>query len=272
MSPGDRTPMRVQKYISRAGVASRRQAEVMLGQGRITINGKRVTALGARIVPGRDTVSVDGRVVRPAPRRWVVFHKPAGALCTRSDPHGGETVYDLLPEWAGGLRYVGRLDRDTSGLLLLTNDGDLAARLAHPSGRVEREYLAGVAGRVTAAALRRLRRGVELEDGPARPKRVRRVELGEDEWGVRLVLTEGRKREVRRMLKAVGHPVRTLVRTRFGPFRLGALKPGNWRPAHPSEVEAAKSAAASSGRRSGAARPGSRTASRPGRGPKRRER
>ena len=272
MSPGNRTPMRVQKYISQAGVASRRQAEVMLGQGRIAINGERVTSPGARVVPGSDTVSLDGRVVRPAPRRWVVFHKPAGVLCTRADPHGGKTIYDLLPDWAGGLRYVGRLDRDTSGLLLLTNEGDLAARLAHPSGRVEREYLAGVAGKITAAALRRLKRGVELEDGPARPKRVRRVELGEDEWGVSLVLTEGRKREVRRMLKAVGHPVRTLVRTRFGPFRLGTLKPGAWRPAHPSELATARSVAASSGRKSGAAGPRSRASSRSKRGSKRKER
>ena len=247
MSPGGRTPVRVQKYISQAGVASRRQAEVMLGEGRIAINGERVTSPGVRVVPGTDTVSLDGRVVRPASRRWIVFHKPAGVLCTRTDPHGGETVYDLLPDWAGGLRYVGRLDRDTRGLLLLTNDGDLAARLAHPSGRVEREYLAGVAGKVTAGALRRLKRGVELEDGPARPKRVRRIQLDEDEWGVTLVLTEGRKREVRRMLKSVGHPVRTLVRTRFGPFRLGGLKPGSWRPARASELNAARAAVNPSG-------------------------
>ena len=181
MNTVNRTPVRVQKYISQAGLASRRQAEVMLGQGRIAINGERVTSPGARVVPGTDTVSLDGRIVRPAPLRWVVFHKPAGVLCTRTDPRGGETIYDLLPEWAGGLRYVGRLDRDTSGLLLLTNEGDLAAALAHPSGRIEREYQAGVAGKITAGALRRLKRGVDLEDGPARPKRVRRVELDEDE-------------------------------------------------------------------------------------------
>ena len=107
MSRGKRSSVRVQKYISQAGVASRRQAEVMLGAGRIAINGEKVTSPGVRVVPGRDTVSVDGRVVRPAPRRWVVFHKPVGVLCTRADPHGGDTVYDLLPEWAGGLRYVG---------------------------------------------------------------------------------------------------------------------------------------------------------------------
>ena len=248
MSSREETPVRVQKYISQAGLASRRQAEAMLGEGRIAINGVPVTRPGVRVVPGSDTVSLDGRVVQPAERRWIVFHKPVGVLCTRTDPHGGDTIYDLLPDWAGGLRYVGRLDLDTSGLLLLTNDGDLAAKLVHPSGRVERQYVAGVAGKVTAGALRRLKRGVELEDGPARPKRVRRVDLGEDTWGVTLVLTEGRKREVRRMLRAVGHPVRTLVRTRFGPFRLGGLKPGHWRPARPSELNAARSALTRSSR------------------------
>ncbi len=272
MSPRDRAPVRVQKYISQAGVASRRQAEAMLGEGRIAINGKKVTTPGVRVVPGSDRVSVDGRPVVPAPRRWVVLHKPAGVLCTRGDPHGGTTVYDLLPEWAAGLRYVGRLDRDTSGLLLLTNDGDLAARLAHPRGRVEREYLAGVAGKVTAGALRRLRRGVELDDGLARPRRVRRVELGQDEWGVSLILTEGRKREVRRMLKSVGHPARTLVRTRFGPFRLGGLKPGGWRLARAFELRAARAAADPSARSRRSRGSGRGRGHRPGRGSNRRRR
>ena len=240
MSAGRPGAVRVQKYISQAGVASRREAEALIGEGRVAVNGTPVAALGARVVPGSDIVEVDGEVVRPAPRRWVVLHKPAGVLCTRRDPHGGRTVYDILPMWAAGLRYVGRLDRDTSGLLLLTNEGDLAASLAHPRARVEREYLARVAGRITAAALARLRRGVELEDGFARPRRVRRVALGRDEWGVTLVLTEGRKREVRRLLEAVGHPVAALVRTRFGPFRLGGLKAGSLRPARAAELAAAR--------------------------------
>ena len=233
-------PIRLQKYISRSGLASRRQAEGLMREGRISVNGETVREMGARVLPGTDTVAVDGRVVVPAPRRWIVFHKPAGVLCTRADPHGGETVYDLLPDWAGGLRYVGRLDRETSGLLLMTNDGDLAAALAHPRGRVEREYLARVAGRITARGLRMLKRGVELEDGFARPRRARRVQLGPDEWGVTLVLTEGRKREVRRLLESVGHPVLALERTRFGPFRLGRLKPGDWRPASVPELEKAR--------------------------------
>ena len=239
--------MRVQKYLSQAGAASRRQAEVMIGEGRIAINGERVTGMGVRVTPGVDAVSLDGVVVEQAPRRWVVFHKPAGVLCTRTDPHGGRTIYSVLPAWARGLRYVGRLDRDTSGLLLMTNEGDLAAALTHPRGRVEREYLAQVVGDVTARSLRALKAGVELEDGLARPKRVRRVSLGYDEWGVTLVLTEGRKREVRRLLKAIGHPVRALARTRFGPFRLGSLKSGGWRPARAAELNEARALVAPRG-------------------------
>lgn len=234
--------VRVQKYLSQAGAASRRQAEAMLLQGRVAVNGKRLTRLGARVVPGVDVVSLDGEEVRPASRRWVAFHKPVGVLCTRRDPHGGETVYDVLPSWAARLRYVGRLDRDTSGLLLMTNDGDLAAALAHPAAGAEREYVAAVKGDVTAQRIRALKKGAELEDGFARPKRVRKVRLDNGERGVKLVLAEGRKREVRRLLEAVGLPARRLCRVRFGPFRLGTLEPGRWRPARASEVEAARRA------------------------------
>lgn len=237
---GDPQPIRVQKYVAQAGLASRRQAEVLMREGRIAVNGIPATEMGTLVTPGVDAVALDGRAVEAAPRRWVVFHKPVGALCTRSDPHGGETIYALLPNWATSLRYVGRLDRDTSGLLLLTNDGDMGFALAHPSGGVEREYVARVHGQVTGRALRSLRQGIELEDGFARPKAVRRVRLGDEAWGVRLVLAEGRKREVRRLLKAVGHPVVELERTRFGPFRLGRLKAGNWRPAHSSELAQAR--------------------------------
>ncbi|MDE2781764.1 MAG: pseudouridine synthase [Gemmatimonadota bacterium] len=242
MPRGRRVPeaMRVQKYVAQAGLASRRQAEALMREGRIAINGVPVQEMGTLVTPGVDTVAVDGRVVEAAPQRWVVFHKPRGVLCTRSDPHGGETIYALLPAWAGPLRYVGRLDRDTSGLLLLTNDGDMGFALAHPSGGVEREYVARVRGRITARALRSLRQGMELEDGFARPRAVRKLRLGDEAWGVRLVLAEGRKREVRRLLKAVGHPVVELERTRFGPFRLGRLKAGNWRPAHASELAQAR--------------------------------
>lgn len=254
--------VRVQKYLSQAGAASRRQAEAMLRQGRVAVNGEALARLGARVVPGVDVVSLDGKEVKPAPRRWVVFHKPVGVLCTRRDPHGGETVYDVLPPWASGLRYVGRLDRDTSGLLLMTNDGDLAAALAHPGNHVEREYVAAVKGTVTARRIRAMKAGAELEDGFARPKRVRRVRLDDGQWGVKLVLAEGRKREVRRLLKQAGRPAERLCRVRFGPFNLGALEAGRWRSARTSEVEAARRAVRP--RRSGRVpRTGSAPASRP---------
>ncbi|NNM31572.1 MAG: rRNA pseudouridine synthase, partial [Gemmatimonadetes bacterium] len=204
--------VRVQKYLSRAGVATRRQAERMIDAGRVAVNGQVVQEQGVRVVPGKDVVLLDDVVVEPATTRWIVFHKPSGTLSTRTDPHGGRTVYDVLPGWAKGLRYVGRLDRDTTGLLLMTNDGDVASRLTHPRCRVEREYLVVVRGALTARSLRALKDGVELEDGVARPKRVRRVGSGDGRTTVSLVLTEGRKREVRRMLKAVGYPVIALQR------------------------------------------------------------
>jgi 23S rRNA pseudouridine2605 synthase len=222
-------PIRLQKYLSRAGRASRREAERLILEGRVRINGTVVSELGTRVVSGRDMVELDGTRVDLPEVRWLAYHKPAGVLTTRRDPHGGRTVYDALPEDVAGLRYVGRLDRDTTGLLLLTNDGDVANALQHPSGEVEREYQAMVVGEPDRATLRQLRSGVELEDGPARVRRAW-VERGEEAWSVvGLVITEGRKREVRRLLEAVGHPVRELVRVRFGPIELGDLAVGAWR-------------------------------------------
>ena len=187
--------------------------------------------------------------MRPRPRRWIVFHKPKGVLCTRLDPHGGETIYDVLPPRVRELHYVGRLDRDTSGLMLLTNDGDLAAALAHPRNRVEREYFVQVNGPITARVLRALKQGAELEDGFARPKRVRRVKLAPKQQALSVVMTEGRKREVRRLLRAVGYPGVALSRVRFGPFLLAGLRPGGWRPARTAELRAARALVAPRGRR-----------------------
>lgn len=232
--------VRIQKFLSRAGVASRRDAEQLMAQGRVRVNGEVVTELGSRIVPGRDRVEVDGKEVRREPVRWVLFHKPQGTLTTARDARGRPTVFDVLPDDMEGLAYVGRLDMATEGLLLLSNDGDVVHALLHPSFEVEREYLAGVKGVPDARTLRRLRDGVELEDGPARAREAG-VVGGADEKGnatVRLVLTEGRKREVRRMLLAVGHPVRWLRRVRFGPVGLGDLPPGEWRELTPGEVAA----------------------------------
>lgn len=230
--------IRLQKYLSRAGRASRREAERLLLAGRVRVNGAVAADLGRRVVPGRDTVELDGSVVTIPPVRWIVVHKPAGVLTTRRDPHGGRTIYDILPADAGRLRYVGRLDRDTEGLLLMTNEGDVSHGLQHPSRQVEREYHALVRGTPTPAVLRRLTRGVELEDGPARAVAAAVLERRGAETLLRVVLTEGRKREVRRLLEAVGHSVERLVRVRFGPVELGGLEPGAWRPLEPGEQRA----------------------------------
>jgi 23S rRNA pseudouridine2605 synthase len=230
--------IRLQKFLSAAGRASRREAERLMAAGRVTVNGAVVTELGTKVVADRDVVAVDGEPVGSAATRWVAFNKPPGVLTTRSDPHGGETVYDRLPADQAGLRYVGRLDRDAEGLLLLTNDGDTAHALQHPSGEVEREYWLEVAGTVERPSLRMLLAGVDLDDGPARARRAELLEAGDVTSHLTLVIAEGRKREVRRMLSAVGHPVLRLRRTRYGPIVLGDLARGAWRELDGREVRA----------------------------------
>lgn len=212
-------------------------------EGRVRVNGEVVTEMGARVDPARDRVQVDGRDVEVSPPRWILFHKPPGCLTTRSDPRGRATVYDVLPDEMGSLKYVGRLDRGTEGLLLLTNEGDAIHGLTHPSNEVDREYRALVRGGPSEATLRRLRNGIDLPDGPARAESVRILRQGGDEALLMLVLREGRKREVRRLLRAVGHPVRRLKRVRFGPLRLGDLPRGSWRELEPDEVRALRRAA-----------------------------
>lgn len=221
-----------------AGRASRREAERLLLQGRIEVNGERVRELGTRVVPGRDRVALDGVEVRVgADPVWIAFHKPAGLVTTRSDPHGARTVYDGLPPELGTLRYLGRLDRDTEGLLLFSNQGDALHALTHPSRGVEREYRAWVAGVPSGETLRRLQEGVVLGDGPARAVRARLVAREEGAAVIALVLVEGRKREVRRLLEAVGHRVVRLIRVRFGPVELGDLPSGAWRPLNEDETD-----------------------------------
>lgn len=226
---------RLQKVLARAGLGSRRACEDLIREGKVTVNG-RVATLGDRVDPRADRVEVDGARVPLDPElRYLALHKPPGVVTTAKDPQGRPDVSRYYPQ---GFRVfpVGRLDRDTEGLLLLTNDGELAHRLLHPRYGVEREYLAEVEGRPTERALAALRRGVELEDGPARVVSALSVAGAGERGAVRVVMTEGRKREVRRLLATVGLPVRRLIRVRFGPIRLGRLRPGQVRELEPGEV------------------------------------
>ena len=230
--------IRLQKYISRCGRASRRQAEALMLDGRVRVNGELVAELGTRIVPGRDTVQVDDDVLELTAVRWIAFHKPTGVLTTRKDPHGGLTVYDVLPEECSALRYVGRLDRESEGLLILTNDGDVAHGIQHPSRQVVRVYRVVVTGTLAQSKCAVLLRGVQLEDGVARFSSLDVLKREEFRTTIEVVLTEGRKREVRRMLNAIGHGVLRLVRIRFGPIKLGELPVGEWRDLAESEKKA----------------------------------
>ena len=228
---------RVQKTLARAGFGSRRAAEDLIRAGRVSIGGREAT-LGDRVDPRRQTVAVDGVPIAANPDlRYFALNKPAGVTTTMRDPHAERTLATLLPR---GPRVfaVGRLDRDTEGLLLLTNDGELSHRLQHPSFSVEKEYLVEVGGSITREAIRGLTQGVALEDGVARALRVGRVQRTGARSSVELVMVEGRKREVRRMLAGVGFPVWRLVRVRVGPVRLGGIRPGQVRPLDPDEVVA----------------------------------
>ena len=236
--------MRIQKFLSRAGAASRRKAEAMVLDGRVRVNGTVVTELGTKVDPTLDRVEVDGTPIRLSEARWVRFHKPAGVLCTAKDTHGRRTIYDLLPREHSSLRYVGRLDLDTEGLLLLTNDGDIANRLQHPRNKVEREYEVSVRGVLSKKDLARLRVGVVLDDGLARPVRIKIAAPVEEYGKLTLVMTEGRKREVRRLMYAVGYPVVTLRRVRFGPVKLGKLPSGKWETLSSHDVLALEKCAA----------------------------
>ncbi|MDM7324442.1 MAG: pseudouridine synthase, partial [Thermus sp.] len=218
--------------LARAGLGSRRQAEELIRQGRVRINGVLAT-LGARVFPG-DRVEVDGKRVEPLWERVVLaLHKPPGYTTTRRDPHAQKTVFHLLPD-IPGLHPIGRLDRDSEGLLLLTNDGHLTLRLTHPRYGVRKVYRVWTErGTLPKGVCQQLIKGVELEDGPARALACRPAP-----GGALLTLAEGRKREVRRMLKRVGYPVKRLLRLQVGPILLGDLPPGRWRRLTAEEVEA----------------------------------
>jgi pseudouridine synthase len=232
--------VRLQKLIAEAGLASRRGAERLIQAGRVRVNGEPVLTPGAQADPERDRIEVDGSPLRrPEPKRYVLLHKPAGVLTTRTDPRGRPRVFDLVPAPGVRLHSVGRLDYDAEGLLLLTNDGLLTYRLTHPRHAVARVYHVLVEGRADAATLATLRRGVLLEDGPARADAARwlRSADGGRTW-LALTLREGRYREVKRLCRAVGLRVVRLVRVAYGPLELGRLAPGAWRELTSRELAA----------------------------------
>ena len=250
---GGSAAIRLQKILSQAGVASRRAAEKLIEEGRVSVNGRTVREMGVKADPAADDIRVDGRRLRaPERHRYILMNKPSGVVTTRSDPQRRQTVLDLL----GGVREyvypVGRLDYDSEGLLLLTNDGELAARLTHPRHEVERTYEANVAGTPDDEAIERLRRGIPLDGRRTMPADVKRLSRqwshqasrGQQRNAVLLItIREGRNRQVRRMCEAVGHPVRKLRRIRIGPISDRGLRVGEWRDLSSQEVSLLKNLA-----------------------------
>ena len=243
--------MRLNAYLARAGVASRRGADELIKDGRVRVNGE-PAQLNTFVEPG-DAVELDGRPLAKQQLAYLLLHKPAGVVTTARDPHGRRTVVELVPAEPRVVP-VGRLDADTTGALLLTNDGPLAHRLAHPSYEIEKVYEAQVEGEPDERALARLREGVELEDGRTAPARARLVAPNR----VELAIHEGRKHQVKRMLEAVGHPVVRLHRSRYAGLTVDGLRPGEWRELTPAELDRLRRARRRASRKPRTARPGSR--------------
>jgi 23S rRNA pseudouridine2605 synthase len=219
--------VRLQKLLAQSGVASRRKCEELMLAGEVEVDGEVVTRLGTKVDPRTAVIRVSGQRLPPVSDQvYLVLNKPRGVVSTMSDPEGRRTLSDLVADRPERLFHVGRLDTDTSGLLLLTNDGDFAHRMAHPSYEVDKTYVAEVAGRVYPRTLKQLLEGVTLDDGPVTVSRARVVEAMADKSIVELVIHEGRNRIVRRLLEQVGHPVRRLTRTAIGPVALGTLPAG----------------------------------------------
>ena len=235
--PSQTGAQRLNKVISTAGLASRRTADDWIRDGRVSVNGRTVTDLGTTVDPGKDRVAVDGREIPSAPSLiHIMLNKPFGYICTLKDPEGRPVVTDLLPDIPVRVYPVGRLDFDTLGLLLLTNDGPFAQRLTHPSYQVPRTYKATVSGYLTDEAMFALRNGIDLEDGPSGPSRVMIVSRTNRQSTVRITIKQGRSRQIRRMLEGVGYLVIHLMRTGFGPLNLGDLKLGQYRQLDEEEV------------------------------------
>lgn len=232
---------RIQKVIARAGIASRREAEKLISEGRVTLNGKVVEELGTKVDTDKDYIKVDGKLItRPEPKAYLILYKPRGYVTTTSDPEGRPTIMELLERVKGRVFPVGRLDYDTEGLILCTNDGDLTHRLQHPSHEVPKTYFAKVEGVPTPEEITKLRKGIKLEDGmtaPAKVKLVRKVEA--NSW-LEITIHEGRNRQVKRMVEAIGHPIIKLKREGLAFLTLGDLKSGEFRHLTAEEIKKLK--------------------------------
>lgn len=228
---------RLQKVLASAGLASRRHCEEYIVEGRVTVDGKTVRTLGIKVDPDTQKVCVDGERIKPEKKRHYLVNKPGGVHCTNADPMGRTRVIDLLPPTSGRLFTVGRLDEGSEGLILVTNDGELAHKLAHPKFQVERLYRALVAGTPTDEILVQLRQGLYFTEGKFRVRDIRRVKTNGKSTILEVVLTEGQNREIRRLLARVGHKVMKLKRIGFGPLRLGDIPAGAYRPLTPVELK-----------------------------------
>lgn len=228
--------MRLQRLLAIAGVASRRKAEELITAGRVKVNGKVITELGAKADPNRDRVELDGKALASEPKITVVMNKPRGIVCTANDPEGRQTVLDLIKDSSVRLYPIGRLDFNTSGALLLTNDGELSFALTHPKHGVEKVYEAKIRGFVNEDVLARLRKGVELDDGVTAPAEVCRLEVEEGYTWIQITLREGRNRQIRRMAEATGIEIIKLKRSSFAGIGIERLRPGQYRPLTDDEL------------------------------------
>lgn len=234
----------MQKILAGAGIASRRKAETLILEGSVTVNGKVITRLGTKADPEKDAIKVSGKRVIPSqPRVYGILNKPAGYVTTRRDPQGRPTVMDLVGGKGRGVYPIGRLDYASEGLLLLTNDGELANALMHPSREVPKSYLAKVKGVLTDDEIRKLERGIRIGGRPTAPARVRKSGLGEKNSWIEITLHEGRNRQVRKMCEALGHFILKLRRVRYGPLDIRDLEPGAYRSLTGAEVQSLREAA-----------------------------
>jgi 23S rRNA pseudouridine2605 synthase len=231
---------RLQKVMAHAGVASRRRCEELIKAGRVKVNGRVVTELGLKVNPKEDRIEVNGRPLVREQKRTFLFYKPLRVITSMHDPLGRKTVADFFHDIKERVYPVGRLDYDTEGLLLVTNDGNLANHLLHPRYEVEKVYIATVQGKPSQSSIERLRNGVKLDDGITAPAKVRLLETNEKKSKLELIIHEGRNRQVRRMCAAVGHPVEKLIRTRIGFLGINGLKRGEYRELKPEEIQRLK--------------------------------